>query len=497
MHRQRALAILPALLLAAASTARAQALGPFDESSDVGGATPGSVAYDEDTQSLRISGSGANMWFDHDEFRFVWKRLRGDFIVRTRGRLLGTGGNPHRKIGWSARASLEADAPHVSAAVHGDGLTSLQFRRSPGAQTEEVASADSAPDVIQLERRGNRFVMSTATMGSRFTTVDTVDVDLGEEVYVGLFVCAHDADALEEAEFRDVRLITPASEGFTPYRDYLGANIEILDLETRNRRIVYRAPEALQAPNWTTDGSALIYNAGGRLYRFDLETRMPRPIDTGGIVRNNNDHVISFDGTKLGISSASPEGESSVVYTVPIEGGTPRRVTAESPSYLHGWSPDGRYLLYTGGRNDEWDIYRISVEGGDEARLTDAPGLDDGSEYSPDGEWIYFNSSRTGSMEIWRMRPDGTNQQQLTRDDLNNWFPHVSPDGQWVVFLSYGPEVDPEDHPWYRQVYLRLMPTAGGEPEVIAYLYGGQGSINVPSWSPDSRQIAFVSNTGM
>ena len=179
MHRQRALAILPALLLAAASTARAQALGPFDESSDVGGAAPGSVAYDEDTQSLRISGSGANMWFDHDEFRFVWKRLRGDFIVRTRGRLLGTGGNPHRKIGWSARASLEADAPHVSAAVHGDGLTSLQFRRSPGAQTEEVASADSAPDVIQLERRGNRFVMSTATMEFTDTTKKLGDQIVG------------------------------------------------------------------------------------------------------------------------------------------------------------------------------------------------------------------------------------------------------------------------------------------------------------------------------
>jgi TolB protein len=180
---------------------------------------------------------------------------------------------------------------------------------------------------------------------------------------------------------------------------------------------------------------------------------------------------------------------------MPAKGGTPRRVTARSPSYLHGWSPDGKFLVYTGERGGEFDIYKISVGGGEEVRLTDAEGLDDGPEYSPDGRFIYFNSTRTGRMQLWRMRADGTGQEQLTDDEFNNWFPHPSPDGRWLVFLSFGQDVRPEEHPFYKHVYVRLMPAGGGRPRVLAYVYGGQGTINVPSWSPDGKRFAFVSNT--
>jgi Tol biopolymer transport system component len=162
---------------------------------------------------------------------------------------------------------------------------------------------------------------------------------------------------------------------------------------------------------------------------------------------------------------------------------------------LHGWSPDGKYLTYTGQRNDEFDIYKIPSGGGEEIRLTTTPGLDDGSEFSPDGKYIYFNSVRSGSMQLWRMNSDGTHPAQLTSDEYNNWFPHVSPDGKWIVFLSFMKEVKPDDHPFYKHVYIRMMPVNGGQPKVIAYLYGGQGSINTPSWSPDSKKIAFVSNS--
>jgi Tol biopolymer transport system component len=251
-----------------------------------------------------------------------------------------------------------------------------------------------------------------------------------------------------------------------------------------------------EAPNWARDGKALIYNRGGRLYRFDIDRREETPIDTGDVIQNNNDHVLSFDGTMLAISSHDPEDGLSRIYTVPARGGQPRRITPLGPSYLHGWSPDGRHLVYTALRGGDYDIYRIPAEGGKETRLTTAVGLDDGPEYSPDGRFIYFNSVRTGTMQIWRMRPDGSGQEQLTDDDCNNWFPHVSPDGKQVVFVSYLPgETEPGDHPPARRVYLRTMPPDGGTPKVAAYLYGGQGTMNVPSWSPDSRHLAFVSNS--
>jgi TolB protein len=175
----------------------------------------------------------------------------------------------------------------------------------------------------------------------------------------------------------------------------------------------------------------------------------------------------------------------------------PKQITLASPSYLHGWSPNGKYLVFTGGRKGKFDIYKISTKGGEETRLTDADGLNDGPEYTPDGKHIYFNSSRTGKMQIWRMNADGSKQEQVTNDEDNNWFPHISPDGKWIVFISFPKDVDPKDHPYYKQCYLRLMPIKGGQPKVIAYIYGGQGTMNVPSWSPDSKKIAFVTNTDM
>jgi len=198
----------------------------------------------------------------------------------------------------------------------------------------------------------------------------------------------------------------------------------------------------------------------------------------------------------LGISDQSADGGQSTIYTLPASGGKPQRITTLTPSYLHGWSPDGKWLVYTGGRGNKYDIYKIPADGsGSEIRLTDSPGLNDGPEFGPDGKFIYFNSTRSGKMQIWRMKPDGSEQAQVTDDEFNNWFPHISPDGKWMVFISYPPEINPSDHPYYQHCYLRLKPVAGGTVRVIAYVYGGQGTINVPPWSPDSSRIAFVSNT--
>ncbi|MGC9341777.1 MAG: DUF5050 domain-containing protein, partial [Bacteroidales bacterium] len=212
---------------------------------------------------------------------------------------------------------------------------------------------------------------------------------------------------------------------------------------------------------------------------------------------NNNDHVLSFDGKMMGISHHSEEDNgNSMIYILPAEGGIPEKITQKGPSYFHGWSPDGKYLTYTGGRDGNYDIYKINIEDKNEIRLTDAKALDDGSEYSPDGKYIYFNSARTGTMQIWRMKPDGSEQEQLTFDSYNDWFPHISPDGKTMVFISYLPEIAAEDHPFYKYVYIRKMSTEGGKAEVIARFYGGQGTINVHSWSPDGKKIAFVTNSG-
>jgi Tol biopolymer transport system component len=168
----------------------------------------------------------------------------------------------------------------------------------------------------------------------------------------------------------------------------------------------------------------------------------------------------------------------------------PRPVTTTGPSYWHGWSPDGSTLAFCGERNGNFDIYTIPVEGGEEKRLTTAPGKDDGPDYTPDGKFIYFNSDRTGTMQLWRMRPDGSQQEQVTHDEFNNWFPHPSPDGKWLVFLSYDKGV--VDHPANQTVRLRLMPLAGGPIQELAKFFGGQGTLNVPSWSPDSQKLAYV-----
>ncbi|MPZ16944.1 MAG: DUF5050 domain-containing protein [Luteitalea sp.] len=475
------------------------ALGWFEGHGDVGSpAIRGTTTYDQDSQSYTITGAGTNMWDTRDEFHFAWKRLTGDFILTAQAGFVGKGVDPHRKLGWLVRSTLDPEAAYVDAAVHGDGLTSLQFRRAAGGETAELKSAVAAPEIVQLERRGGTYIMSVARLGQPFTRTELSDIDLGDEVYTGLFVCSHNPKVSERALFRNVRITVPPNDDWVPYRDYIGSNLEVLTIDNGHRRVLHTSPGSFQAPNWTTDGKALIYNSDGRLYRFDLTSRRASVIDTGFALSNNNDHVLSFDGRMLGISHASPEDDDrSVVFTMPVTGGTPQRVTKSSPSYLHGWSPDGKYLVYTGGRNDEYDIYKIPVEGGEEEQLTTAKGLDDGSEYSPDGQWIYFNSARTGRMQIWRMRPDGSGQEQITDDELNNWFPHISPDGTWMVVLSYLPDVAADDHPFYKQVYLRIMRPDGSEPRVLAYVYGGQGTINVPSWSPDSTQIAFVSNTAL
>jgi TolB protein len=509
--------IIASLMLTALAVASPNGgpLGDFEAHADVGAPKiSGYATYNAATQDYTLSAGGVNIWAKRDEFQFAWRRIKGDFIVQAQVEFVGTGVDPHRKAGIMARASIEeVDSPYVDGAVHGDGLISLQYRKASGADTEqtEMPAARSA-SVIQLERRGNLFILSAARPGEPFEVAQIEDAGfVPEEAYVGLFLSSHNPEVKETAIFHNVRVIKPVKVGFQPYRDYIGSRLELLDVATGKRTQIYASRVPFEAPNWAPDGGSLYYQSSGsdpatrgRLYRFDLASRTPQLIDTGFANRLNNDHVLSADGTQFAISDNS-SGESAI-YTLPARGGIPKRVTANTPSYMHGWTPDAKWLVYTGGRKakgsdkNEFDIYKIAADGaGQEINLTRSPGLDDGPEVSPDGKWIYFNSTRSGQMQIWRMTLDGKNVERVTHDQKwNDWFPHFSPDGKWITIISYGLEVAADDHPYYKHCMIRLMPADGSAPpKVIAYVYGGQGTINVPSWSPDGTQVAFVSNSDL
>jgi TolB protein len=465
-------------------------IGVFEGHSDVGTVLhPGSADYDAAKQTYTISGSGENMWLSTDAFQFVWKKVSGDVSLTADVSILGTGGNAHRKAVLIVRQSLDADSPYADIALHGSGLTALQFRDAKGAITQEVQANTSAPKRLRLVKRGNYVYMALPGGGGDLQVAGGwVRVPIDGTYYVGIGVCAHDKDVVEKAVFSNVELTPlPASSG----QPTLYSTLETVPVASGDRQVVYLTQGRIEAPNWTHDGKSFLFNSNGHIERLPVGGGKPETIDTGFAVRCNNDHGISPDGTQLAISDSSQEDHHSLIYIVPMTGGTPRRITRKSPSYWHGWSPDGKTLAFVGQRGEEFDIYTIPAAGGEETRLTTAKGLDDGPEYSPDGKYIYFNSERTGSMQIWRMNADGSGQEQITSDDFNNWFPHISPDGKWMVFLSY--EKGVSGHPENKDVMLRLMSLEDSKIKVLAKLFGGQGTINVPSWSPDSKQVAFVS----
>jgi len=271
--------------------------------------------------------------------------------------------------------------------------------------------------------------------------------------------------------------------------------LETVDVFSGKRTVLKEFDFVIEAPNWTKDGRFLVYNSMGKIFRFELSTGAIEVIDTGFATDCNNDHVLSPDNAQLGISHFTNEDAISRIYIfLPFAGGNPRLVTENGPSYLHGWSPDGKRLAYCAERNGQFDIYTISIAGGEETQLTDQPTLDDGPEYSPDGKSIWFNSARTGLMQLWRMNADGSEQTQMLHEEANCWFPHISGDGKWVVYIAYRKgDVAPGDHPANKNVELRLIPSEGGESKTITRLFGGQGTINVNSWAPDHHTVVFVS----
>ena len=473
--------------------------GVFGNVTDIGkSGLKGSTKFDDSHQIYTLTGSGLNIWANTDQFHLASVKLEGDFILTTFCSFEGKGANPHRKMGLMIRENLNPGSTYVDAAVHGDGLTSLQYRTKENDITNEVKAVLTAPDVIQLERKGDTIIMRCAKSGDPLTETGRMSMTFKEPVYAGLFVCSHDTTVIETAKFHNFRIDVPAADNVDGYQQPSASRLELMDIETGIRKVIYTTTGHIEAPNWSHDGKFLIYNSGGLLYKFPLDTKTPAKINTGDVVSSNNDHGLSFDGKMLAISSSAklPDGRSgSMVYTVPVEGGNPKSITKNVPSYWHGWSPDRKTLVYCAERNGDFDVWGIPAEGGEEFQLTKSKGLDDGPEYAPDGKHIYFNSVRSGMMKIWRMAPNGANQEQVSFGKYNDWFAHLSPNGKQMVYVSYPADVPANSHPHNKRVLLQIQRTNAPESKVLAYIYGGQGTMNVPSWSPDGKMIAFVSFT--
>jgi TolB protein len=479
-------------IVAFASCNKAPDLGIFQGNNDIGNVGyAGSVVFDPADSTYMVSGGGTNMWFTKDELHYVWKKMSGDVSIAADIEWIGEGVEAHRKACLIIRQDLDTGSVYADAALHGDGLTSIQYREVKNGVTREVQSNITSPTRLRIEKTGDDLSMSLAQGdGALEPSGGTFKLPFTEPFYIGLGVCAHNNDTIETAIFSNVKIEamnnTPDSLKKTE------STLEIIAIASFDRRVVYHTRDHIEAPNWTPDGGSLIFNSGGLLYRIPVKGGDPELIPTGFARRINNDHGISPDGSQLVISDQTETG-SSMIYILPIEGGEPRKITPLGPSYWHGWSPDGKTLTYCAERNGNYDIYTIPVRGGKETRLTTAEGLDDGPEYSPDGKYIYFNSVRTGTMQIWRMKPDGSEQEQVTTDQYNDWFAHPSPDGRWIAYVTFGTDVPAGSHPPNKDVMLRLMDLESKEVRVMAKLFGGQGTINVPSWSPDSRNVAFVS----
>jgi Tol biopolymer transport system component len=490
-------------------SAQNSSVGIFQANSDIGNPKMiGSAIYNQPDQSYTLRGGGYNIWFERDEFHYLFNKIKGDFILTANFEFVGKGNNPHRKSGWMVRETTDEKSSHISATLHGSGLTVLQWRVSAGAAMrdpqDEIFAKDSSFNVIQIERAGKNIIMRASHTGKPLELIGSHAMDnLPDEVLVGPFICSHDSNTVEEVKVWNLRIDRPVADNYDPgIFGYLGCRMETMTVSDGKRKIIFEKPGRFEAPNWMPDGKKLLFNMDGSLYKIPVEGGDPEKLNTDFADNNNNDHGISFNGKLLAISHHRKglPGGGSTVYFLPVRGGVPKLITENTPSYFHGWAPNNKEVVYVAMRNGKavYNLYRNSINGGKEVALTDIKAGEhvDGCEYSPDGKYIYYNGNHTGSMQIWRIKPDGSGREQLTFDNYNNWFPHISPYGKWMVIISFPPDIDPNSHPSYKRVMLRILPASGGEPRVLAYLYGGQGTINVSSWSPDSKLIAFVSNSG-
>lgn len=478
----------------AAAQSTPSSLGIFESQSDVGSVVPaGTLVYSPSADTYTITAAGINLWSNEDGFHFVWKKISGDLSLTADVDFPEKAGNhsPHRKAVLMLRQTLDKDGAYADVAQHGSGLTALQYRRAKGDMTQSSEINIDPPKRVRLEKRGNNVTMFVSNHGEPLhQTGASIKLHFDEPFYVGIGLSSHNPAVTEKAVFSNVeikQLTPPAAQA----QKTLYSALQTLEVSSGRDTILLSEPGRAMAPNWSRDGKSIYFTRDGRILSIPVAGGTAQPIDVGNLTSCSGSHGFSPDGKWYALSCATPDRADRRVFIIPAAGGAPRAVT-ENTGYFHSWSPDGKTILFTrGGGHGTGNIYSIPADGGTETALTTGTGLSDDPDYSPDGKWVYFNTDRWGGMQIARMFPDGTHVEQVTTDEYKNWTPHPSPDGLSIVFLSYNPDVT--THAANKDIALRVLSTGDGKIHTLVNLVGGDGTMNVTNWSPDSKSVAFVS----
>jgi len=505
---------------AAPSPAATAPVGIFENHSDVGVApVPGKAVFDADKKTYTITGGGNDIWAKVDAFQYAWKQMSGNFTLSADIAILD---NPtatpqaHRKGVLMIRQSLDADAPFVDAALHGNGLTALQFRETKGDAVRTVHSDIVGPVRLRIEKHGDAVTLFVGKAGEdpKYTGA-SYSLKFQEPFYVGFGVSAHNGNDTstnqETVVFSNVELKTdlPATTPklYATLETQVSNPVNAAQSQGTDRAVLYVSPDAIEGPVWLPDNSAIIFSSGGHLMKLPIKLppRAPAPvvanapvaagepviIATPGLNAVSRVHGLSPDGSQI-IFVNHPPGQprpAANTYMLPLAGGTPQLLTPNTGAGST-LSPHGNIFAYD--TDTVADIYTIPLDGSAPAtRLTMGAGKNYGPQFSHDGNSIIFCSDRSGTMQIWQMKPDGTELKQLTNDDYNNWFPHWSPNDNAILFISYPKTVTADSA--NTEIQVRRLNPATGTIDFMARILGGPTS--APTWSPSGgqQQIVFVS----